>query len=410
MRLSNFKLNPDLILLSGFLVLATVHLNKAILEFYTGKLFIVFGEAYYSVTVLIFIFIYFQYSSKINFLIFLLFGFLILAGITQLLNTNMLDDKNFFTYGRMIFINLLTVLAGGLIHKPKNILKLTNILFYVSLGAVTIGMVQFFFRPSFLMQFVMQMKEIDPEKTNILGAFRISGLTGSSVTYSLACAFIFYFAMITKSKIEQLFAVFGMLVSLSRISLVLMFSLGFLYLLMARLYRTLILNLALIIATVSASLYYLYTISPFGFHYVIDRLSKIFIPSDDKSFADGRIERWSTEVLPRIMEHPFGLGIGSTGTREHFDGYQITPFLTESIYLQFFVELGVLPGALILLSVIFATIILLTRIFSGRATVIALFTVHYFIAGIISPINSAMPFSCVAYLCLGSVFLKKFSK
>jgi hypothetical protein len=144
---------------------------------------------------------------------------------------------------------------------------------------------------------------------------------------------------------------------------------------------------------------------------IVNRYSILLTPSKDNSFREGRIERWK-KTLPVLFDNPEGLGIGSTmyyNNREYASYYRIKPLITESIFLDIWMELGFIPFAIFSIMSIYIIVISIKILgdpnLSSVTQISICIVLLFYIPGFSSPNFSAFPFTFLAAIGIGSILL-----
>ena len=310
----------------------------------------------------------------------------------SLTNRNIDNVLTAVVNSKSIFAIWIMVLIIQLRGKSINARHLCGFIFWVSVPGLVFGLSQYFL-PTTLGSALV--KEMEWAVTGTLGSFRLTGFLGSPSEYALQAGYCVIYALARVRYSIIALGLVAVVLSLSRITLVGVLGLALVQLIAKGRAWILVVSVAIVVGVAFLIRSY---VDESAVGYIVDRLQKTLNPFADMSFAEGRIARWQ-ELLEVVAQHPWGLGLGSTGFRESSGGYIVGPFISESIYIQPFLEIGWVGGFLVCL--VYAKIA-----FSGLknalnstdevSNIISAFTILFLFCGLTSPLIPALPWSMLA--------------
>jgi len=373
---------------------------------------------------LIFLFIWLFVDKKKKPVIYMIFSliiiFIFLNVLIQVFNPNVQDVGKSIYFIRASVYFLVFFYLGSYFNQNRDKCKFLFLKFIPTLSIINIcfAFSQYLY-PTELGTNLIQKMAWGAGDT--LGSFRLTGFFQGSVQLALFSGYVFILGALFISRKGLLKAKFseylifamglgGLVISMSRAVIATSVFILLLNMFISRkiglqsIFKIFLLFSLILVSTFT----YLKNTDEFAYKYISERFIKISNPTEDASFKEGRLSRWDNDVFPKIKSYPEGLGIGSTGTRDDWSGYKIKPFLTESIFLNAIVELGIIGGATFILLSLFASIFSLfaMRMNSIEMNIAGSMVLLFLIPGITSPNFTSHPFTYVFSISLGVILIK----
>ena len=346
---------------------------------------------------------------------------LFLIAIAQMFNPNINNIGFSFIALRVSIYIIIYVFVGIRFYRQENNLKyfFENFLPYIIVFSSFFAILEFFFPSIQMFNALTKQEFISNDPNHIFFSTRVSGLYVGPVQLSLFAGLLFLITTVkmqyTKPSIWGLFIlIFSLIIltlSKSRAVLFSVLLISLLFILMSnkgKIFSKLLKSLS-IFFLVLCIIYIIMRIylDQETITYLLGRFTDSFHPNsvNGSSFHQGRIVRWTNEVFPLILKHPFGLGTGFSQSfyDEFRSNYYIKPIITESIFFDVFIDQGFIAGILFMFITVYS-IILSFNAFLRKDQIniyCAIVILLFIIPGITSPNLAAFPYTYLFATSLG---------